>query len=273
MVKVFVDSGSSIKQEEKEKYGVEIIPLKVLIKDKEYLDGVDLTIDEFYNLLDKKSFPKTSLPNLVETKEKVENETKQGNDVIILTISAEISGEYNALKLLFEDNSKVRVVDTKSVVGGIRILVEEINKYKNNDIDFILEKINNLIPKIKIIAIPETLDYLLKGGRLSKTEWLFGTILNIKPITSIIDGKVKVLTKKIGINNSIKFLASSLENFNCDENYPIIASYTKDRKNLDKLISSTNQKFVKLINSYDNLDPVIASHWGENAFGYVFVSK
>ena len=110
MVKVFVDSGSSIKQEEKEKYGVEIIPLKVLIKDKEYLDGVDLTIDEFYNLLDKKSFPKTSLPNLVETKEKVENETKQGNDVIILTISAEKSGlKVGDVITKFDDNKVTNV--------------------------------------------------------------------------------------------------------------------------------------------------------------------
>ena len=73
MIKVFVDSGSSIKFDEKEKYDVEILPLKILLGDKEYLDdGKDLTFDIFYDyLINNKTFPKTSLPTLVEVEEKV----------------------------------------------------------------------------------------------------------------------------------------------------------------------------------------------------------
>lgn len=274
MIKVFVDSGSSIKQEEKEKYGVEIIPLRFLMGDKEYKDGIDLSIDEFYNLLiDKKMFPKTSLPQLDEIEEKVLKETANGNDVIILTISSEISGTYNALKTMFEGKDKVYVVDTLSVIGGIRLLVEEINKYRDKPVDFVLNKVNDLIPKIRIIAIPETLDYLLKGGRLSKKEWLFGTVLNLKPIIAIIKGKVKVIAKKIGLNNAIKFITSALKDMKCSLEYPIIASYTKEKKNVERLINATEEKFKNLIKNFDNLDPVIACHWGPNAFGYVFVSE
>ena len=274
MIKIFVDSGSSIKQEEKEEYNVEIIPLRFLMGDTEYRDGIDLSIDEFYNLLiEKKLFPKTSLPQLDEVQEKVTKETQQGNDVIILPISSEISGTYNALKTMFEGNNKVYVVDTLSVVGGIRLLVEEINKYRDMPINFVLNKINELIPKIRIVAIPETLDYLLKGGRLSKKEWIFGTVLNLKPVIAIVKGKVKVIAKKIGINNAIKFISSALKDMKCSLEYPIIASFTKEKKNIQKLIMATEEKFKSKIKIFDNLDPVIASHWGPNAFGYVFVSE
>ena len=88
MLRVFVDSGSSIKQEEKELYNVEIIPLKILLGDKEYKDGIDLSMDEFYHqLIDNKIFPKTSLPSVVDFEDKVNAYTEVGDDVIIITIS------------------------------------------------------------------------------------------------------------------------------------------------------------------------------------------
>ena len=274
MLRVFVDSGSSIKQEEKEKYNVEIIPLRFLMGDNEYLDGIDLTIDEFYNLLiNEKHFPKTSLPNLEEVEEKVNEYVQNGDEVIIITISSGISGTYSAFETRFKDNDKVRVIDSKLAVGGIRLLVDEINKYRNENLDFVVQKVNDLIPRIKVVAIPENLDYLLKGGRLSKKEWLVGSMLNLKPVISLIDGKVKVLAKKIGLKNAFKYLADSLNDFLCDENYHIIPSYTYNKENLDRLISMTNEKYHKQMTEYDNLDPVIASHWGPNAFGYIFVGK
>jgi len=200
MLKIFVDSGSSIKQDEKEKYGVEILPLRYLMGDNEYEDGVDLTIDEFYTLLiEKKLFPKTSLPYLVEFETTVNNLTKNGDNVIIISISSGISGTYSAFKTMFEGNEKVAVIDSLTAVGGIKIIVNEINKYKDKPLDFIVDKVNALIPRIKVVAIPETLDYLLKGGRLSKKDWFLGSMLNIKPIISLPGGNVRVLAKKLDL--------------------------------------------------------------------------
>lgn len=274
MLKVFVDSGSSIKQDEKEKYSVEIIPLRFMMGEQEYLDGIDLEIDDFYKLLiDKKMFPKTSLPNLEELTKRVNECTENGDDVIIITISSGISGTYNAISKLFENNNKVNVIDSLSAVGGIKLIVEEINRNRDKSVEEIIEKVQTLIPKIKIMAIPETLTYLLKGGRLSRKEWLLGSILNIKPIISIINGNVRVLAKKIGLKNAMKYIAEELEKQKCDENYPIIASYTYKDNNLKKLIELVDDKYKSQMSEFDNLDPVIACHWGPNAFGFIFISK
>lgn len=274
MLRVFVDSGSSIKFSEQDKLNVEIIPLRYLMGDKEYQDGLDETIDDFYKeLIGNNLFPRTSLPQLDLLKEKVDACVKQGDDVIIVTISSKISGTYNAVYKLFEDQNNVHVIDSLSAVGGLRLIVEEINRNRNLPVDEIIAKVNALIPRIRVIAIPETLDYLLKGGRLSKKEWLFGSILNLKPLITITDGNVKVATKKIGLKMAMRECSDTLKRWNCDENYPIIASYTYNAENLTKLIEMTDETYKPLMSEYDNLCPVIACHWGPNAFGYIFVAK
>lgn len=276
MVKIFVDSGSSIKQEEKDEIGVDILPLKITIEKTEYTDGIDLSYDIFYNaLIDKKIFPKTSLPSLADTEAKVKRCIENGDDVLILTISSGISGTYNTIKMLFQDEPKVRVIDTKTAVGGIRILVEEAKKYIDKPLDFIEDKLLRLIPRIQVIAIPETLEYLMRGGRLSRTTWIFGSILQIKPLITLssADGKVGILNKERGLKKAMRKLADYLVEYNCDPNYPIVPSYTYNTKNLEDLISLTNEKYKEQMTVYDHLDPAIGCHWGPGAFGYIFVSE
>ena len=274
MIKLLVDSGSSIKADELDKYGIELIPLKILLGDKEYLDdGKDLTMDVFYDfLMNSKTFPKTSLPSLVDVEKRV-NEITKTDEVIILTISSGISSTYNTFKTMFEDNKKVKVIDSMCSVGGMRLIVDLINRNKDKSLDEIEQLVKDFIPHIRIMAIPETLHYLLKGGRLSKTEWLIGSILQIKPTIGFKNGKVKVVNKTRGIKKGMKEIIDALDELEVDENYDIVASYTYDDTNLKELIEMTPDKYKPLIRSYDNLDPAIAAHWGPNAFGYIFVSK
>lgn len=275
MRKIFVDSGSSIKIDELEKYNVELIPLKILIGDKEYLDdGIDLPIDKFYDLLNNtKEFPKTSLPQLDEVEKRVLEYTNKGDEVIIITISSKISGTYNSFKLLFEDNKNVLVVDSMCAVGGIRLLVDMINRNSDKSFSELTKLIDDFIPHIQIMAIPETLHNLQKGGRLSKTEWLIGSILQIKPTIGFKDGKVRVLAKNRGLKKAMKDVVSKLNELDCDPNYDIIASYTFNKKNVLDLIEMTDEKYKSQIRVFDDLDPAIACHWGPNAFGFIFVSK
>lgn len=273
MLRIFVDSGSSIKQDEKSQYNVEIIPLKILLGDREYHDGIDLSMDFFYSqLIDEGIFPKTSLPSLDETEKKIMKYVEQGDEVLILPISSGISGTYNTFRIMFEDQPKVRVIDTKVAVGGVRILVEEANKYRDKGLDYIEKKLNQLIPRIRVAAIPETLEYLHRGGRLSKAAYVAGSMAQVKPLITFENGSVKVLTKAIGLKRAMLTLVKLLET-ECDPAYSIVPSYTYSNKNLVDLIKMTDRKFVGSMIHQDNLDPAIACHWGPNAFGYIFVRK
>lgn len=272
MIKIYVDSGSSIKQYEKEEYNVNIIPLKIMLGEKEYFDGIDLTNEVFYDFLsNSKVFPKTSLPQLDVLEDEINEITAKGDDVIIVTISSEISGTYNAFRLLFNDNPKVHLVDSRCAVGGMRLIVDEINNNINLPVEEIIEKVNALIPRIRIAAIPETLEYLHKGGRLSTKEYLLGTAIHLKPLIGFDEGKVKMVGKAIGLKRAMKTLNELVEKDGVDTNYQFIAAMTNSRENLEALLRGLNPEYKALIKTYDDLDHAIAAHWGPNAFGYIYV--
>ena len=174
------------------------------------------------------------------------------------------------MNLLFGDNPHVRIIDSQTAVGGMKIIVQEINKYRDKDIDFIVDKVNELIPRIRVYAVPETLEYLHRGGRLSRTGYLAGTVLSIKPVIEL-RHSVSVASKTFGLVRAMRDLISRLEE--CDTNYPIVPSYTYQTNNLDKLISKADIKYQEVMIEKDNLDPAIAAHWGPNAFGFIFVAK
>ena len=272
MLRIIVDSGSSIKQEEREHYGVDILPLRVQMGNDSFLDGVDLSVDEFYErLIQFKEFPKTSLPSLEDAQNLVEGYTEQGDEVLIITISSGISGTFQALKMLFDENEKVTVFDSQMAVGGVRFLVEEARKYEAEGMAVIVEKLNALVPRIVTAAIPETLDYLLAGGRLSKLSWMLGTMLSIKPIIGFVESKVTVLAKKRGLKQGMKQIIEMAQADNCDPAYGIVASYTYNKGNIDELIQMSPAEMQSMVKVYDNLIPSIACHWGPNAFGYIYV--
>lgn len=272
MRRIIVDSGSSIKIEEREKYGVDILPIQLMMGDESFLDGVNLSTDEFYSRLkDSSQFPKTSLPSLEEAQKLVDAYTSQGDEVLIITISSGISGTYQAIKMLFEEYKNVEVFDSKLAVAGIRILVQEAKRYENESMEFVVDKLNQLIPRIVIAAVPETLDYLLAGGRLSKSSWMLGKLLSIIPIITFIDGKVEVLAKKRGIKQSRKALIDKILEDKVDETYGIVAAYTYNKENVDTLIQMLPDDYKNKISVYDDLCSSIACHWGPNAYGFIYV--
>ena len=172
--------------------------------------------------------------------------------------------------MLFENNPRVRVIDSKTAVGGMKILVRGANKYLDESLDFVENKLNELIPKIRVLAVPDTLDYLHKGGRLSKAGWVVGSVLKIKPIIEL-KHTVKAAGKTLGLRHAMKYILTELEK--CDARYPIVPSYTYATGNLDELIGKTKEEYQKAMIEKDNIDPAVAAHWGPNAFGYIYVEK
>ena len=102
---------------------------------------------------------------------------------------------------------------------------------------------------------------------------LVGSVLKIKPIIGFVEGKVKSLAKTRSLKSGMEHIINALKELKCDPDYDIIASYTYDKTNLEKLVDMTDEVYKKQIRVYDNLDPAIACHWGPNAFGYIFVSR
>ena len=272
MRRIIVDSGSSIKRDEIERYGIDILPIRLQMGEESFFDGVDITTEEFYERLkDKSQFPKTSLPSLEEIQNMVDKYSDQGDEVLIITISSGISGTYQTMKMMFDEYENVEVFDSKLAVGGIRFLVEEALRYQNEPMEVVIEKLNQLLPRIVIAAVPETLDYLLTGGRLSKSSWMMGKLLSIIPIIGFTDGKVDVLSKKRGLKQAKKTLVEMIQKDQADTSRGIIASYTYNKGNIDEVIQMLPEEYQNAVSVYDDLSLSIACHWGPNAFGFIYV--
>ena len=221
-LKIMVDSSSGITQDEAARLGIDVFPLRIIFNEKEYLDGIDIMQDEFYEKLTKEEiFPKTSLPNLYEIEKKVKEYLKEGYQVIILPLSKEISGTYSALVSMMEEYENVRVIDTLTTICGLRFLVNEALKLEVDNLDELEIKLCNLQKRIRIIAGIDTLEYLYKGGRLTKTASLVGNVIGLKPLISVIDGKVVVLAKRRGRKHAMQYVLDKFQTSNIDYNYPV----------------------------------------------------
>lgn len=272
-LKIMVDSSSGISVGEGKEIGVDVFPLKIAFGEQEYADGVDLTLENFYDrLLNGKEFPKTSLPNLYAIEKQIARYKEEGHTVLILPLAKELSGTYAALKE-FEKASQVRVVDTRTTIGGLRILVEEAKKHESLPLEDLVRHLEALGNRIRILAGIDTLEYLYKGGRLSKTASLVGEFIGLKPIITVTDGRVTLLSKKHGKKKAMRSIADRLNEAVIDEEFPIYGIYSYAAENVRILEGMIDGKRQKQIARMENIAPVIASHVGPYAYGFVYVER
>ena len=278
MIKILIDSSADLTPQEISQKKVIMIPLQVAIQDKTYLDGINLDHDTFYNILTSSSeFPKTSQPSPQAFLEAFEEVKANNDELICILLSSALSGTYQSAKLAKDmvDYDKIYLIDSLSAVSAIRILCDKAIEMINNNIDTItiVETLNNLKGRIKIFAALNTLDYLSKGGRISKTVATIGDLTNIKPIITVSEeGKVEIAGKRLGVNKSISFIKEKIDSYTIDESYPIYSLYTYGQDNLNKLQQKLITNNYKIATSLQ-VGPTIGSHLGPEAYGICFVAK
>ena len=201
-VKILIDSASDITKEEASKLGIEMIPMEILFGEDTYLDGINLLPQEFYEkLIESDVLPKTSQVTPYRFEEAYSKLINEGYEVVVITISSKLSNTYNSAVLASNQyQGKVFVVDSLNAAVGERILCEYALRLidKGLDASSIKKELDNIKSKINIIAVVDTLEYLKKGGRISKATAFAGELFSIKPVLSVIDGEVKMIGKARG---------------------------------------------------------------------------
>ncbi|NEZ47052.1 DegV family protein [Clostridium niameyense] len=194
------------------KYNVEQLAFRIIYKDKDYKDKIEISSEEVYNNL-QNEVPTSSLPSM-EDMENLFNELEEKGytHVIAVVLSSGLSGIYNAVKIVSDNHPKLTtyVCDSKSISLGEGIVVVECAKMIKSGKSFmeIVKHIPNIISRIQEFFVVGTLEYLKKGGRIGKVAGTIGELLNIKPIVSIdsIDGKYYTYDKVRGRKQSLSRL-------------------------------------------------------------------
>lgn len=202
-IQIITDSMTDIPKGLLDKYNIKVIPLTIHFEDGEYRDGIDLTGEEFYNKLTQvKELPQTSqvTPNTFISvfKEIIE----EGKEIICINGSSKASGTHQAAILAKNelDSDKIDVFDTMSLCFGGGFFVYEAAKMAKEGMDrgTIIEKLTSMKGQVDHIFTVDTLEYLKKGGRLNPMKATIATILNMKPILTVVDGLVEPLDKVRG---------------------------------------------------------------------------
>lgn len=234
-IRILTDSASDIDQNELE--NVKVMALTITIDGKSYRDGIDINKNEFYELLENsETMPVTSLINPQEFIDTFEEIREAGDEAILITISSELSGTYQSAKVAADDFDNISVVDSLQVAAAQKILVERCQQLIKEGLSRqeIVDKLNEEKQKIAIFASVDTLKYLLKGGRISKTSATVGGIIGIKPILTLDNGKLISIGKARGSKQSHLFLNKKVEEVGgIDFSMPYAVGYSgTDNSNL-----------------------------------------
>ncbi|NLZ75528.1 MAG: DegV family protein [Erysipelotrichia bacterium] len=227
-IRVIVDSTADITVEYKKR--VNFVPLTIHFGEEEYTDGIDIDHTTFYQkLVETAVLPSTSQPNPEAFANEFEKAKKLNEACIVLTLSSKLSGTYQSAIIAARDYENVYVIDTETAAIGAGILTELAFRYIDQGLDIkeVVEKIEVEKKKIVIVALVDTLEYLHKGGRLSKSVTVAGAILNIKPVLSVISGDIEAVGKAMGSKRGNNMLMQQIEKVGgIDFSKPVLLGYT-----------------------------------------------
>ena len=279
-VQLISDSACDISQSEAKELNVTILPLKTLIDGVEYLDGVTITPQEFYDKLETcKQLPSTSQLSPAEFEDVFRPAVDRGDEVVVITISEKLSGTLQSAVIASADYAgKVWVVDSESVTIGQRILVMYAARLRDAGLSGqeIAEQLERIKSRVCLLARVDTLEYLVRGGRLSKTAGIAGTVLNIKPVLSVEDGVVKVLGKARGSRQSNNMLTEFIQKKGgVDFSLPVMLAYSgTDDALLKGYIDNSRALWEGHFNSLPMtmIGSTISTHAGPGAIAVAFFS-
>ena len=247
-VQLIIDSASDLTLEEAKALGVKLIPIPINFGEQEYLSGVTITQEEFYNKLAScKELPTTSQPAPYEFEKAFQEVKDAGDEAVVLCISSALSGTYQSAKAIAQDYPDcIWVVDTLSVTIGQRLLLDYALQLREKGYNAkrLAEEIENAKTRLAVYGIVNTLDYLVKGGRLSKAAGAAGTLLGIRPVLTVRDGVLQVIGKARGVKAAHTALNKLLTETPMDAAMPAMIAHTgTDEADLTAFLETADLKW------------------------------
>ena len=277
-VRIIVDSSTDVSEKYREK--IQFVPLTVRFGDKEYLDGVELSKHQFYEMLvESDVLPTTSQATPAAFAEYLESVASAGDSAVVITLSSKLSGTYQSAVLAAEDYPNIYVVDSQSVAIGTGVLAQYAVELAQQGMgaEEIAQVLTQQREKVCVVALLDTLEYLKKGGRISKTVAFAGGMLNIKPVVTVQDGAVALIGKARGSRYGNNLLVEKIrEAGGVDFERPVLLGYTGlSSALLEKYVDDSKALWADHVDKLDGclLCSVIGTHAGPGAVAVAFFRK
>ncbi len=276
--RIIVDSTADLMPEYKER--VSVVPLTVHFGDQEYIDGVTIDHKMFYEkLVESDVLPTTSQATPDSFMKEFDKVKEAGESAVVITLASNFSGTYQSAVIAAEDYDNIYIVDSTSCAMGSGILVELAFKLLDSGMsaEEIAKTLEEEKKKIIIVALVDTLEYLKKGGRVSKTVAFAGAVLNIKPVISVTDGEISMLGKARGSKMGNNLLVQEIEKSGgVDFTKPVLLGYSGiSDALLLKYIEDSRHIWEGNLDEvrYTTVGSVIGTHVGPGAVVVAFFKK
>ena len=278
-VKIIVDSTADLTPQVQSR--VQVIPLTIRFGDKEYIDGVTIDSKMFYEMLTAgQDLPTTSQATPFVFEEAFEKAVEEGYQVVVITVASKLSGTYQSAVIAAEEfPGKVFVVDSKSVAIGSGILTEYALELIDRGLDAenIAWKLMQKREEVRLVAVVDTLEYLKRGGRISKTAAIAGGLLSIKPVIGVEEGEIRMLGKARGAKQAGSMLLQEIEKAgDIDYDKPLLLGYTgTSDESLKKFIEENASAWERDAEQlpYTVVGSVVGTHAGPGAVAAAFFSR
>lgn len=279
MLYIITDSTSDITQAQAAREDLIVVPLHNLFGVEEYLDGVTISTEEFYQrLATAEELPTSSQPSPEEFLTHFNRCKEEGSSAVVITLSSKLSGTFQSAIIAKDmcEYDEIYIVDSLTATLGLNSLVHYAKLLRERGLSAkqIAEELEDKKQKVRIFALVDTLKYLKKGGRLSTSAALAGTLLNIKPIIEVKDGIVEVAAKSRGLQGAYKKMMELVEEANgIDLEFPYVIGYTGDA-NLTQNFDVYAKEYLKKQDiTKIAIGSTIGVHVGPGACGIGFFSR
>jgi DegV family protein with EDD domain len=271
-IKIVTDSTAYIPKALLEQYDIRVISLSVLFGDEAYKE-TEISYDVFYKkLVESSDLPTSSQPILMEVQETFESVLREGHDLIGVFISSEMSGTYQSAVMISEElkakypDRKICMIDSRSNCMQLGLSVLKGAEIVSESFDTCVETIEYVISHSRFVFIPETLEFLKRGGRIGSAKALLSSMLQIKPILTVEDGKTSVINK---VRTRKKAISALIDIFRRDQSQATITGGYVHHINCDEDAKDLSDKLGE---SFDitAIGPVIGTHVGPGAIGIAY---
>jgi DegV family protein with EDD domain len=276
-IRIITDSTSDIPFEQQASLGIEIVPLSVRFGSEEYIDGVTLSKPQFFQkLAECEELPTTAQVN-PEKFAQIFRKYGEDDEIIGIFISGELSGTFQSSVIAkgIVNSEKIHLIDSRTVTFGLALLVYEAVRMRDagHSAAEICEAIQSLTGRLKFYAVVDTLKYLKMGGRLSASSALLGTMLRIKPIISLQDGKVEAVDKKQGLKAAVQAIAQKVKAERPDPSYQIVLG-DSNAPSLTAMFKEALAGDIDIAGSaLVELGAVVGTHAGPGCAGLAYIMR
>lgn len=277
-VRIIVDSTADMTENIRQE--VRVVPLTVHFGEEEYIDGVTIDHRTFYEkLIESDVLPTTSQASPAAFMQEFDKIKKAKESAVVITLSSKLSGTYQSAMIAAAGYENIYVIDSESAAMGSGILAERALELAKEGLEMkeIAERLEEEKKKIIIVALVDTLEYLKKGGRISKAAAFAGTVLNLKPVLALTEGEIQVLGKARGSKMGNNLLIQEIQKAGgIDFSKPVLLGYTGlSDAVLKKYIEDSRSIWAPGMETirYTTVGSAIGTHVGPGAIAAAFFTR